>query len=90
MDFLKKYYEKIILAVALVALIVSAVVLALRVNQLSNEEPTTTASNTEFLCASYLVQFDLAGISSRSASREAARAAYFKEIFSPVRVGAPQ
>ena len=44
MDFLKKHYEKIILAVALVALIVSAVVLALRVNQLSNEEPTTTAA----------------------------------------------
>jgi hypothetical protein len=47
MDFLKKHYEKIVLAVALVALIVSAVVLALRVNEISSEGPamrTTTHS----------------------------------------------
>jgi hypothetical protein len=41
MDFLKKHYEKIVLAVALVVLIVSAVYLALRVNEISNEGPTT-------------------------------------------------
>jgi len=48
MDFLKKHYEKIVLAVALVALIVSAVVLALRVNEISNEGPVarTTTHNT--------------------------------------------
>jgi hypothetical protein len=40
MDFLKKHYEKIVLAAALVALIASAVYLALRVNDLSNEGPT--------------------------------------------------
>ncbi len=44
MDFLKRHYEKIILAVALVALIVSAVYLALRVNDLSNEGPTARTS----------------------------------------------
>jgi hypothetical protein len=36
MDILKKHYEKILLAVALVALIVSAVLLALRINALSS------------------------------------------------------
>lgn len=41
MDFIKKHYEKIVLAVALVALIVSAVILALRVNAISGEEPAT-------------------------------------------------
>jgi hypothetical protein len=44
MDFLKRHYEKIILAVALIALIVSAVVLALRVNELGTKEPTTTVA----------------------------------------------
>ena len=44
MDFLKRHYEKIILAVALVALIVSAVVLALRVNELSNGETSAITS----------------------------------------------
>jgi hypothetical protein len=44
MDFLKRHYEKIILAAALVALIVSAVYLALRVNQISGEGPTTRAA----------------------------------------------
>ena len=37
MDFLKKHYDKILLAVALVALIVSAILLALRINALSTE-----------------------------------------------------
>jgi hypothetical protein len=37
MDFLKKHYEKILLAVALVALIVSAILLALRINALSSD-----------------------------------------------------
>jgi hypothetical protein len=41
MDFLKRQYEKILLAVALVALIVSAIYLAMRVSELSNEGPTT-------------------------------------------------
>lgn len=44
MDFLKKHYEKILLAVALVALIVSAVFLALNVSALSSklaDEPDT-------------------------------------------------
>ncbi len=44
MDFLKRHYEKLVLAVALVALIVSAVVLALRVNELSNEGPMARIS----------------------------------------------
>ena len=37
MDFLKKHYEKVLLAVALVALIVSAILLALRINALSSD-----------------------------------------------------
>jgi hypothetical protein len=37
MDFLKKHYEKILLAIALVALIVSAILLALRINALSSD-----------------------------------------------------
>jgi hypothetical protein len=37
MDFLKKHYEKIVLAVALVALIVSAIFLALNVSALSSQ-----------------------------------------------------
>jgi len=37
MDFLKKHYEKILLAVALVALIVSAILLALRINAFSSD-----------------------------------------------------
>lgn len=37
MDFLKKQYEKILLAVALVALIASAILLALRINALSSD-----------------------------------------------------
>ncbi len=37
MDSLKKHYEKILLAVALVALIVSAILLALRINALSSD-----------------------------------------------------
>ena len=37
MDFLKKHYEKILLAVALLALIVSAIVLALRINAYSSD-----------------------------------------------------
>jgi hypothetical protein len=44
MDFLKKHYEKIVLAVTLVALIVSAVLLAMNVGALSSqlaEEPNT-------------------------------------------------
>ena len=41
MDFLKRHYEKIVLAVALVALIGSAIYLAMRVGQLSSEGPTT-------------------------------------------------
>lgn len=44
MDFLKKHYEKILLAVALVALIVSAIFLALNVSALSSklaEEPVS-------------------------------------------------
>jgi hypothetical protein len=44
MDFLKRHYEKIVLAVALVALIVSAIYLALQVNAISNAGPTTRAS----------------------------------------------
>ncbi|HVM63065.1 MAG TPA: hypothetical protein VMV72_19560 [Verrucomicrobiae bacterium] len=39
MDFLKRHYEKILLAVALLALIASAVYLALSVSQVSNESP---------------------------------------------------
>jgi len=41
MDFLKRYYEKIVLAAALVALIGSAIYLAMRVSQLSSGGPTT-------------------------------------------------
>src|SRR6266446_2788708 len=37
MDFLKKHYEKIVLAVALVALIASAIFLALNVSALSSQ-----------------------------------------------------
>jgi len=37
MDFLKKHYEKVLLAVALVALIVSAILLALRINAFSSD-----------------------------------------------------
>jgi hypothetical protein len=44
MDFLKRHYEKIVLGVALVALIVSAVYLALRVNEISSEGPTASAA----------------------------------------------
>lgn len=44
MDFLKKHYEKIVLAVALVTLIVSAIYLALQVNTLSSEGPTARTS----------------------------------------------
>jgi hypothetical protein len=44
MDFLKKHYEKFLLAVALVALIVSAIYLAIRVSELSSEGPTTRAA----------------------------------------------
>jgi hypothetical protein len=39
MDFLKKHYDKIALAVVLVALIASAIFLALRINALSSEPP---------------------------------------------------
>ncbi|HTS18389.1 MAG TPA: hypothetical protein VMP11_12510 [Verrucomicrobiae bacterium] len=39
MDFLKRHYEKLLLAAALVALIASAVYLAMSVGQVSNEEP---------------------------------------------------
>jgi hypothetical protein len=44
MDFLKRHYEKIVLAVALVALIGSAIYLAMRVSQLSSEGPTMRAA----------------------------------------------
>ena len=44
MDFLKRHYEKIVLAAALVALIASAVYLAMRVNGVSSEEPTARIS----------------------------------------------
>src|SRR5580658_9513001 len=37
MDFLKKHYEKIVLAITLVALIVSAVLLAMNVGTLSSQ-----------------------------------------------------
>jgi hypothetical protein len=39
MDFLKKHYEKVALAVVLVALIASAIFLALRISALSSEPP---------------------------------------------------
>jgi hypothetical protein len=44
MDFLKRQYEKILLAVALVALIVSAIYLAMRVSELSSEGPATRSA----------------------------------------------
>jgi hypothetical protein len=44
MDFLKRHYEKVVLGGALIALIVSAVVLALRVNGVSNESPMAATS----------------------------------------------
>jgi len=39
MDFLKKHYEKIVLAIVLVALIASAIFLALKISALSSEAP---------------------------------------------------
>jgi hypothetical protein len=44
MDFLKKHYEKIVPAVALLALIVSAILLAVRISDLSSELESAPAS----------------------------------------------
>jgi len=44
MDFLKKHYEKIVLAVALVALIVSAILLALKIGDLNAEPAPATVT----------------------------------------------
>lgn len=44
MDFLKKHYEKIVLAVALLALIVSAILLALKISDLSADQGVTPSA----------------------------------------------
>jgi hypothetical protein len=51
MDFLKKHYEKIVLAVALLALIVSAILLALKISSLSSELETAPTSASKVATA---------------------------------------
>lgn len=51
MDFLKKHYERIVLAVALLALIVSAILLALKVSSLSSELETAPSSASKVVAA---------------------------------------